>query len=312
MFDPTDGPFTASAGGAIDDFPDIYTYNDAREWLRNSPESEYLLGVDANNSPVTVDLDQETPHIMCSAASGAGKSVIAASLATQCLVKGGNVVFLDVKRISHRWAKNLPCTNYAVEIHEIANVLVSVAAEIRRRMRIIDDFPGPVSEAPVGPRIMLVAEELNSMMEELVEFEKTLPRRGVYRPRQAFGDIMNLGRAAKVHVVGFGQYLDGNTIPKRWRESFGVKVMIKHTPDSWNMLAWQLGFCPPAPQHKGRGYTVTGASATQTQFLYVTEEECASLVRTAYEARERMGLVPRVSRKQRRAQERELSRMEGR
>jgi hypothetical protein len=305
-FDPNVGPFSPTGGGATDDLPDVLTYEDARGYLWNSPDSELMLGVDGMCEPVTVDLDHDTPHVMVSAGSGAGKSVIAASLATQALVKGASVCFLDVKRISHRWAKNLPAVDYAVEIHQIANVLVSVAAEVRRRMRVIDDFAGPVSEAPVGPRIVIIAEELNSMMEELKEFDKTLPRRGVYRPSQAFGDILNLGRAAKVHVIGFGQYLDSTVIPKRWRESFGFKALIKHTPDSWNMLAWQVGYCPPAPQHKGRGFVVTGERAIMTQFLYITEEQCALLVRTAYEARERMGLVPKASRKQRRAQAREL------
>jgi hypothetical protein len=309
MLNISDGPFTPSgAASAVDDFPSILTYEDARGYLWNSPESELMLGVDSQNEPVTIDLDHDSPHIMVSAGSGAGKSVLAASLATQALVKGAHVVFLDVKLISHRWAKNLPETDYASEIHEIANALVSAAALIKRRMRIIDEFPGPVSEAPVGPRLVIVAEELNSMIEELREFEKTLPRRGVYRPLQAFGDIMNLGRAARVHVVGLGQYLDAQTVPKRWRESFGFKVLMRHTPDSWNMLAWQCGFCPPAPQQKGRGYVVTGADARMTQFLYMAEEQCAQLVRDAYDARVRMGLVTPPTRRELRRNRRELSR----
>ena len=41
------------------------------------------------------------------------------------------------------------------------------------------------------------------MMNELVEFEKGLPPRGVYKPTKAFRDILNLGRAAKINVVAF-------------------------------------------------------------------------------------------------------------
>jgi hypothetical protein len=310
MFDPNNGPFNSANTSGVDEFPEIYDYEDARQTLWSLPNSQILLGVAGGGDPVTVDLLTDTPHVMVSAGSGAGKSVLARSIATQFLVKGGNVVFLDVKLISHRWAKNLPGTDYASEIHQIANVLVSVGAEVKRRMRIIDEFPGPIDEAPIGPPVMLIAEELNSMMEELREFEKSLPNRGVYKPTRAFGDIMNLGRAARVHVVGFGQYLDATVVPKRWRESFGFKALIRHTPDSWNMLAWQCGYCPPAPQERGRGYVVTGAGATMTQFLFIEEELCAEMVRVAWDARERMGLIPRVTRKQRRDQRRQLKRME--
>lgn len=286
-----DGPFTSANTSGLDEFPDILTYDDAWKDLWSLPESEFMLGVDGSGNPVTVDLDHDTPHIMVSAGSGAGKSVIAASLATQALVKGATLGFCDVRVTSHRWAKNLPgVLAYESEIHRIGNVFASAGAEVKRRMRVIDEFPGPVSEAPVGPRIVLVVEELNSMMEELREFEKSLPPRGVYKPTRAFGDIMNMGRAAKVHIVGLGQYVDATVIPRRWRESFGHKVLIKHSKDSWNMLAWQAGYAPPAPQHKGRGYVVTGEGATMTQFLYITEEECAMLVRTLRPEAERVGV----------------------
>jgi len=311
-FDFAQGPFTGMGGSAtpVDDYPEILTYEDARSFLWNSPESEFLLGVDGLGRPVTVNLASDTPHIIVSAGAGAGKSVIAASLATQALVKGATAVFLDVKLISHRWAKNLPQVHYASAMEEIANALVSVAAEVHKRMRVIEASPLPVSQVDVGPRIVLVAEELNSMMDALKDFEKTLPLRGVYRPSRAFADIMNLGRAAKVNVIGFAQYADAQTIPKRQLESFGYKVLIRHTNESWKMLAWHLGFTPPAPQQVGRGFVVMGDKGVQTQFLYITEEECAELVRTAYAARERMGLVPKASRKDKRAQKRELMRLE--
>lgn len=326
MFDFNDGPFTGMTGPtALDEFPKVLGYNEcggdnctislphepyehvgARSHLWNSPESRLMFGVDGESDPVTVDLASDTPHVIVSAGSGAGKSVIAASLATQALVKGATVAFLDVKRISHRWARNLPQVHYACEVDELANALVSIAAEVKRRMKVIEEFPGPISEADVGPRIVIIAEELNTMMDTIKDFEKTLPLRGVYKPLKAFADIMNLGRAAKVHVVAFAQYPDATIVPKRLMESFGYRVIIKHSNESWKMLAWQLGYCPPAPQQVGRGFVVMGDKAVQTQFLYITEEECAQLVRTAYDARVRMGLVPKVSRKQRRAQQREL------
>lgn len=316
-FDFSQGPFTGTTGPqAVDEFPDVLTYDDLRGAFWNSPDSVLTFGVDGSGDAVTVDLDSDTPHVLVSAASGAGKSVIAASLATQALVKGASAVFLDVKRISHRWAKNLPQVHYAASVEEIANALVSIAAEVQRRMRIIEEFPGSIKDAPVGPRLVIIAEELNSMMDALKDLEKTLPPRGVYKPSRAFADIMNLGRAARVHVIGFGQYVDAQTVPTRLRESFGYRVLIRHSSNVWNMLAWQCGYCPPAPQQTGRGFVVKGDRAVQTQFLYLPEELAAQLVRDAYDARVRMGLVDtptrRELRQQRRDAKRELRTLEGR
>lgn len=300
-FNVHSGPFTGMASaGVSSEFPEILTYEDARTWLWSSGASEYLLGVNGKFEAESFNLVEDSPHLFVSAPSGEGKSVIAASLATQALVKGGAAVFLDVKRISHRWAKNLPGVTYAVEVDEIANVIVSVAAEMRRRMRVIEDFPGAIADAPVGPRIVLIAEEINSMMSELEEFERGLPPRGCYRPRRAFRDILNLGRAAGVHVVAFAQYPDGRLLPKPVIESFGTRIIIKHTNESWKALAWSLGFAPPAPQGKGRGLIIRAGKAIETQFLYLSEEECASLVRDAHDARVRMGLEEKPTRKQRR------------
>lgn len=315
-FNVHDGPFTGmSSGGApTSEFPEVYGYEDARGIMWNSPEHAYLLGVNGQGEPELFDTRADSPHLFVSAPSGTGKSVIAAAVSTQALVKGSSVMFLDVKRISHRWAKNLPDVTYAVEVDEIANGLISVGAELRRRMRIIEDHPGSVDDAPVGPRILLIAEEINSMMDELAEFEKSLPPRGVYRPRRALRDIMNLGRAAKIHVVAFAQYPDGKLIPRPMIEGFGRRILIQHQAPAWNALAFNLGYSRPSPQQRGRGLVIRGDRAIETQFLYLPEELCAQLVRDAYDARVRMGLVPtrRERRQQARGAARELRRAEGR
>ncbi len=310
QFNVNEGPFTGIASsGPASEFPSVYTYDDAREFIWNSPENEYLLGVNGKGEPESFNLVTDSPHMFVSAPSGCGKSVIAASTATQALVKGASAVFLDVKRISHRWVKNLPEVTYATEVDEIANVIVSVAGELRRRMRVVEDYPGKIEDAPVGPRIIMIAEEINSMMAELEEFERSLPPRGVYRPRRAFRDILNLGRAVGDHVIAFAQYPDTKLIPRPVIEAFGTRILIQHTNESWKSLAWSLGYSPPAPRQKGRGLIIRGDRAIETQFLYMPEELCAQLVRDAYDARVRMGLVPKVTRRERRAMARD-SRLE--
>lgn len=308
--DFTDNPYSGMGGiPGMDDFPRILTYEDARSFMWNSPDTEFMFGVDGERAPVTVDLASDTPHVLVSAGSGAGKSVIARSLATQALVKGADVVFLDVKRISHRWAKNLPQTHYAASVEDIAYGLVSVAGELHRRMRVIENHPGSVEDAMRDDsRIVVVAEELNATMEALKDFERGMGR-GTYKPSRAFADIMNLGRAAKVHVVGFAQYPDATIIPKRMMESFGYRLLIRHTYNMWNLLvAHSTGSNPPASQHPGRGHVVAGDKIIQTQFLYLTEEQAAELVRVAWDARQRVGLAPDYSRREIKQRERDARR----
>ncbi|MFF8831359.1 helicase HerA domain-containing protein [Streptomyces sp. NPDC015131] len=270
-------------------FPEILTYRDAFHLIAESPESAPLLGVDGEGNPISVDLDSDSPHVLISAASGGGKSVLARGIATQFLVNGADVVFLDVKRHSHRWAKNLPGVTYAAALPDIGNALVKLGEEVHRRNEIVEQFAGPIEEAPVGDRIVVVLEELNATMTQLKGLSKKLPR-GAYTAEDAFRDIMFMGRAAKVHVVAVAQYatveaMGGGDI----RENFSTRILIRYTKNAWTMLAYDCGLPQPAPEEPGRGMVCRGGKARQVQFLYLTEEEAAAMVREAYEARVEAG-----------------------
>lgn len=279
-FDFAHGPYSGMSTPR-NDFPALLTYGDAAADMWTLPDSSLFLGVDGEGSPIVADLSADSPHILISAASGAGKSVTARSIATQALVKGFTVVILDAKRHSHRWAKSLPGVHYASSIPEIGNALVSVAGEMHRRNEVADEWPGPIEHAPVGPPILVLFEEMNATMDALADLDKQLAR-GDYTTTAAFGDIMFLGRAAKVHMCAIAQYADRNTIKTAWRENFGVRILIQHSWEAWNMLvprAGRAGGAPAAPTQKGRGYVVLNGKARETQLVYMEEELCAQLVR---------------------------------
>jgi hypothetical protein len=277
-FDFNEGVYEGLSTSGTEEYADYVGYSSVAADMWQLPESELLLGLGGEYAPVTVDLASDTPHVLVSAGSGAGKSVIARSLATQALLKGFQVVILDTKQISHMWAEGLPGVHVARTAAEVGNAITSLGMEVHRRMRSIRNSPFGMQE-DVGPRVLVIYEEMNSTVDMLKELDKSLPPRGVYKSQQAFGDIMNLGRAAKMHVVGFAQYADAHTVPTRWRESFGYRILIRWSSNQWNMLAWQVGYCPPASRHPGRGVVVVGDRALGTQFLYLEEEHCAALVR---------------------------------
>jgi hypothetical protein len=297
-FDFSNGPYSGMSSPRSE-FPSIYDYEAARATMWQLPEHEILLGVDGEGSPITFDLHQDSPHALISAASGAGKSVTARSIATQALIKGYSVVILDAKRHSHRWAKNLPGVHYASSMPEIGNALVSVAAEMHRRNEVVEEWPGSVETAPVGSRVLVIFEEMNATMDALADLDKQLPRGG-YGTSAAFGDIMFLGRAARIHMLAIAQYADRNTLKTAWRENFGVRILIQHSWEAWNMLvprAGRSGGAPAAPTAKGRGYVVVKGRAVESQLMFLPEELSAQLVRDADAARERVGLTRRQDRR---------------
>lgn len=298
--DFTSGPY-AGMSTPRTRYPDMYDYEDARSVMWSLPESEILLGLDGTGEPVTADLTDDSPHILISAASGAGKSVTARSIATQALIKGYTVVFLDAKRHSHRWAKNLPGVLYASSIADIATALVSVGAEMHRRNEVVEGWPGSIESAPVGPPILVVFEEMNATMDALKDADKKIGRDEV-TATSSFEEIMFLGRAARCHVVAIGQRVDATVMKVAVRENFGVRILIRHSWETWSLLVPKTssrGGQPAAPQEAGRGHVVYGGRPLQTQLMYLSEETAAALVRDAHDARERAGLIePPLSRRE--------------
>ncbi len=262
-------------------FPDILTYEAAAGLIQHAPESAPLLGIDGTGAPIGVDLDSDSPHVMVSATTGAGKSVVLRGIAAQMMANGAVATFLDVKRHSHRWAKSLPNAGYAATLPEIGNALVELGKEVHRRNEIVENWPGSIETAPVGPRIVVVFEEMNATMDQLKELTKRIPR-GNYDAFDAYRDIAFMGRAAKVHMIAVGQFMDARTMTSAVRECFSTRILIKHTKQTWTMLAWDCGLPQTAPDHRGRGMVCQGGKARETQFLYLTEEEAAALARSPY------------------------------
>jgi DNA segregation ATPase FtsK/SpoIIIE-like protein len=273
------------------EFPSIYDLTTAQSAVFNSPENRVVLGVNGEGEPVTVDLDAESPHILVSSATGGGKSVIQRSVAAQVLNKGGVCTILDVKRHSHRWAKNLPNVGYAQSMTDVGNALVELGREVHRRNAIVDNFPGPIEEAPVGPRIMIIFEEMNATMSQLKELSRRIPQ-GTYDALDAFRDIVFMGRAAKVHVSAVAQFADARAMGgSDIRENFNNRILIRYTKQAWTMLAYDCGVPIAAPEQVGRGMVCRSGKARQTQFLFLTEEQAAAMARAPFQRSEQRSPV---------------------
>src|SRR5690606_10107784 len=114
------------------------------------------------------------------------------------------------------------------------------------------------------------------------ELSKRIPK-GTYDAMDGLRDVAFMGRAAKVHLIAVGQYMDARTMGGDIRECFSTRILIKYTKQTWTMLAYDCGVPQAAPEQKGRGMVCRGGKARETQFLFMTDQEAASLAATAYE-----------------------------
>lgn len=261
--------------------PGKAVFADARAVMERAAGDELVWGRGKRGTWVTTSLSGDSPHIGISMGSGAGKSVTARLLLAQVLHKGGIGLIPDVKMLSHTWALGLPNVAAAVRIPEIHDALVWLGAEIDRRNEVAfasADIQGRV-HADVGPRILVVCEELNAAMPKLRRHWQAV--RGYDDPvRSPALDALDaasfMGRQVKINLLYIGQALSAAAMGggRDSTENVGVIAMRWTTPRTWKMLA---------PDH-----AQPPRSAVPGLIHVVSHEvrECRAVLMTEREARE--------------------------
>lgn len=240
-------------------------------------EHEYWLGLAAGGQSSKISLKADSPHIGISAASGAGKSVLAMLLIVQTLQRGGEVFILDIKG-SHRWALGLPGVTYCRTDAEIHAAWVALGQLARDRNN--QAFTDPEAEKGFR-RVLVVAEELNGMMDALADYwaDERESSRDRDPAMRGMRDILRMGRSAKVHVVAIAQRLSaaasGNGDA---RENLGSALCLaRFSANTWRMLCEGLPM-PRASSALGRWFIVAGGTATETQVCLLDEWDARLMV----------------------------------
>lgn len=240
-------------------------------------EWEYVLGLDANKRPVVINLKTDSPHVCCSAGTGAGKSVLAMIIGIQVLRKGGRVVILD-KKGSHRWAKDLPGVTYCTRASDMHDVLLGLESLAEtRNTKAMDE----AEDWNPGERVFVIFEEMNATVAQLKQYwdkirERTDPK--MSPAIQAFRNLMFMGRSAKVNLFGVAQMLTANTTggPEA-RENFGVRCLARYTSNNWKMLVPECAM-PRKSKVLGRWQVCIGDEAIETQVACATAQEARDWV----------------------------------
>jgi hypothetical protein len=257
--------------------PKAVGYADLAARLDGLKEWEYFVGLGADRKPVVISLKDDSPHIACSAGSGAGKSVLAQLIAVQVLARGGRVVILDLKG-SHRWALGMPGVDYCTTPAQMHAALLKLAALANERNTLAlheDEDWDP------GERVFLIAEELNATMTQLRDYWSDVRQPGESKVSpgvKAFRNLLFMGRSAKINVFAVAQMLTANTTggPES-RENFGIRALARYTRNNWQMLVPEASM-PRASRTLGRWQIVTGGTATEVQVCFLFAHEARLLV----------------------------------
>lgn len=233
--------------------------------IKAAGPDELVLGLGKRHQAVSADLHSDSPHVALSMGSGAGKSTAARFVGAQVMFKGGITLWLDVKRISHPWVTGgrLPNAAYAKTPEQIHRALVWAGGELDRRNDVADaatDIEGRV-HADVGPRLLVVIEELNLLIPKLRAYWRVYGGDGPSPAIQALADVSAAGRQVRMNLLLIAQRLSAAaTGGGDSRENIGTRILGRYSPQAWAMLAGE--FKMPAPDDTpGRVQVVTSKVA---------------------------------------------------
>lgn len=276
-------------------------YDDIREAIESAGPNKAVLGFGRGRSVVSADLDSDSPHILISAGSGGGKSVLARAIIAPKLAAGDVSMILDPKRISQRAFKGLPNVLYCRSTQEIHDALLMLGPEIERRNEIVDLYADENGDLPegvnVGPRMWIVVEELNALAGRLIAYWRKIkgPQDPATSPAvEALNEVLFMGRQVRMHVVAIAQMMTAKaTGGPEARENFATRCLTRYTFNAWKMLVPEVWPMPPKSAHVGRWQIVKGGVAHETQVAYLTPRQSRELAMsgamTPFPALERPG-----------------------
>lgn len=267
-----------------------------REILAKMPESAPLIGLGSGKKKVSVDLDDDSPHVLISAGTGGGKSTILRAICCQFVHNGAHAYVLDFKRISHTWARGVPGVTYCRDIGEIHDALVHLAQEGRNRLALAEQLADDVLEKEpwrVGPRIVILLEEVNATMAQLKRYWAKIRESGDAKTSpavDALAEILYMGRQVRLHVLLVAQSATANAVGgPAMREQFATRILVRYTLNAWRMLVPEVSPIPMASDHHGRVQVVTRGRAQETQVLNLSNAEAREWAMSGVHAQGKTG-----------------------
>ncbi|MFJ1742483.1 pRL2-11 [Streptomyces microflavus] len=255
----------------------VFSDPKVRELVEKVPESAPLIGLERGDKIVSVDLDAESPHVLVSAGTGGGKSVILRTIASQLIHHGAHGYILDFKRVSHLWARGVKNVEYCRDIADIHDALIRLGAEGQRRIHLAEKLGEDADPGQIGPRLVILLEEINATMKQLTRYWEKIKEKGdpkVSPAVDALAEILFMGRAVRMHVLLVAQSATARALGgPEMRENFATRILARYTQNAWRMLVPEVHPAPKSTRHIGRAQVVLGGAAHETQVMFMSDAE---------------------------------------
>lgn len=211
-------------------------------------------------------------HLLVAGATGSGKSVLINSLLSTALLDSPaayRLVLLDPKMTELFQWEHLPHTiRYSYEQDEMIKSLRETVEIMESRLRFLRQNG---ERMWTGAQILVVIDELADLLTtNKVEVAPLLQR------------IMQLGRAAGIHVIAGTQCLLASVLPTPIKVNFPAVVCLRvATKQQSRFICDKTGaelFPDPKTEGKALAYFRTGANIKQFEVYRVPDEEQKRLV----------------------------------
>jgi hypothetical protein len=225
--------------------PAEITWATVRARVATLPVEKPLVGIALGNQAITLDFADESPHVLLSGASGTGKSVTTKAVLCQRMHHGNGLIVIDYKRISHRWAHDLPGALYAWRIEDMHEMCLRIGEELDRRIANVVEIEAR------GERFVTVdvlVEEANVLIGKLRDYWAEIKPQGAPGQSPAVLALKNLvfaGRELGMHAIYCSQRGSADIFGASGgdvRESFSTVLLAKWKLQTWKMLAGGLKF----------------------------------------------------------------------
>lgn len=204
--------------------------------LNNMPENESVLALgETQEGQLCIDL-QTTPHLLCGASSGGGKTMFLLSLIAQALAKRMQVYIFDMKGgvdFPRDWRESL--CDFSDDPAMILSELSYLVRELNVR---IEKFKGierlygtacpnlqtynRLCKEEKLARILIIFDEL-AMITDTTGLDKDHKARAATIIAH-LSDIARLGRAFGIHLIIATQRPDANAVPGQVKNNCDVRI----------------------------------------------------------------------------------------
>lgn len=257
--------------------PKALAWKDVAEEARALPSSQIFYGKDEMHNKIVIDLDADTPHVLLSMGTGAGKSATLMLMITQLIAKPDieRIIIIDPKRRS----LNIFAKVEGIWIYRDASTWEEAIDffydEMERRKNDGDDEADEDHEVKY-PRWVLVLEELNTFAELSKQYWDEIRPKGSNKTPpwiKKIALILFQSRQFNMNIIADGQEVTAETVGSNAaRSQFGFKALSRFSPQVYKQLTG--GSKPPKVRNViGRHLLIHYGNEKQVQAVFMSKKE---------------------------------------